>query len=451
MKSRHIGIIVFTLSIAACCFAQNSILGSYIAEGLQHNESIKQQRFLLDKNLYALKEARSLFFPSATVSAVYTRADGGRTIDFPVGTLLNPVYATLNAMTSSNSFPRLTDQHILVNPNDYYDAKIHITMPIVNAEIYFNQKIKKELVTLQQAEVNVYKRELLKEIKIGYFKYLQASQAVAIYKNALRLVKENERINHSLFDNGKVNRTAVIRAGNEVKKIEAALNDAAETQRSAQAYFNFLLNKPLESEIVRDEQPIDTTLISRISEKTITQRDELVKLEAAHNIQMDAKNMAWSFVVPKIGAFLDVGSQGFDWKYNDKTKYYFAGLSLEWNLFSSGRDYFKTQEALADVRGVESQTKYVEHQLRLQLSTAISGYKSSITTYESAIAQVESAEKYYNDIQKLYKEGQALYIELLDAQNQFINAQLQESIAKSAVLIKIAEVERAAASFTIDQ
>jgi hypothetical protein len=126
-------------------------LENYVKEGLQNNDGIKQREFLLEKSLYALKAARSLFFPSVSINTVYTKADAGRTIDFPIGTLLNPVYSTLNALTNSNRFPQLTDQHIMVNPDNYYDAKIHITLPIVNAEIYYNQKIKKELVTLQQA------------------------------------------------------------------------------------------------------------------------------------------------------------------------------------------------------------------------------------------------------------------------------------------------------------
>jgi hypothetical protein len=46
----------------------------------------------------------------------YFMAGGGRTVDFPVGDLLNPVYTTLNQLTGGNNFPQVTNQSILLNP-----------------------------------------------------------------------------------------------------------------------------------------------------------------------------------------------------------------------------------------------------------------------------------------------------------------------------------------------
>lgn len=73
------------LLLGLCCFVPihaQSVIDKYIREGLDNNESIKQQTFLLKKNLYALKEAQSLFFPKLIVSGSYNKADGGRTVDF---------------------------------------------------------------------------------------------------------------------------------------------------------------------------------------------------------------------------------------------------------------------------------------------------------------------------------------------------------------------------------
>jgi outer membrane protein TolC len=69
--------------------AQNR-LNDYISHGLESNQSIKEQGFLLKKNIYALQEAKSMFLPSVTFSTTYTKADGGRTIDFPTGDLFMP-------------------------------------------------------------------------------------------------------------------------------------------------------------------------------------------------------------------------------------------------------------------------------------------------------------------------------------------------------------------------
>ena len=117
-------------------------LEQYIKTGLSNNETIRQQQFLLDKSLWALKEAKSLFLPNVEFNGTYTLAGGGRTVDIPVGDLMNPVYKTLNQLTGTNNFPQVQNQSVLLNPNNFYDVKLHTTYPIINAEIAYNKKIK---------------------------------------------------------------------------------------------------------------------------------------------------------------------------------------------------------------------------------------------------------------------------------------------------------------------
>jgi len=231
MKKVFITLLLFPFMGA---YAQTN-LDVYIKTALSNNETIRQQQFLLTKSLYALKETKALFLPSVGFNATYTVADGGRTVDIPVGDLMNPVYKTLNQMTGTNNFPQLKNQSILLNPDNFYDAKIRTTYPILNAEIEFNRKIKTQQYSLQQIEINLYKRELVKEVKNAYYKYLQACEAVTIYETTLSLVKENQRVNTSLFNNQKVNRTAVVRSDNEVSKYNALLESAKQTRNNAKA------------------------------------------------------------------------------------------------------------------------------------------------------------------------------------------------------------------------
>ncbi|HEX9601241.1 MAG TPA: TolC family protein, partial [Mariniflexile sp.] len=74
--------------------------------------------------------------------------------------------------------------------------------------------------------------------------------------------------------------------------------------------------------------------------------------------------------------------------------------------------------------------------------------KSALEQFHADKNQKESAKKYNDDITKLYKEGQAIYIELLDAQNQWVNAQLNANISLYNSWIAFAEMERVNATFT---
>src|SRR5581483_1978285 len=249
---RHLFLLTFAVGAVHPLKAQSK-LDEYIKEGLTSNQSIKQQTFMLEKSVYALKEAKSRFLPDISFLTTYTKAEGGRTIDFPTGDLLNGAYATLNQLTGSNSFPQLQNQHILINPDNFYDAKLRTSLPVLNAELIYNKRIKQQQIDLQKSEVLLYKRELVKEIKTAYFKYIKAINAVKIYESSLRLVKGGQRINTALYNNSKVNRTAVIRSDNEVSKINASLITANKTAASARYYFNFLLNRPLTDSILVDD------------------------------------------------------------------------------------------------------------------------------------------------------------------------------------------------------
>ena len=428
-------------------YSQTS-LDAYIKTALSNNETIKQQQILLTKSLYALKEAKSLFLPSVVFNGTYTLAGGGRTVDIPVGDLMNPVYKTLNQLTGTNNFPQRQNQNVLLKPNNFYDARIRTTYPIINAEIEYNRKIKTQQYNLQQIEINLYKRELVKEVKNAYYKYLQACEAVTIYKAALVLVNENLRVNTSLFNNQKVNRTAVVRSDNEVSKYNALLESAIQTQNNAKAYFNFLLNTDLNTAIITDSitaVPFDIFL----TDTTVAKREELEKLKEAVAINQNITALAKSYKRPKLNSFVDLGSQAFDFKVNDKSVYYFAGLSLEWNIFSGNKNRYKIRQAETDEQVLQSQSNYVEQQLKLQLTISANSFKAAIADYNAAKSQVASSQKYYNDMFRLYKEGQAIFIELLDAENQLVNAKLQLNISLFDTWIKAADIERSNAGYSL--
>jgi outer membrane protein TolC len=427
-------------------YAQNK-LESYIQTGLKNNEVIRQHNFDINKSMYALKEARALFYPTVSLNGSYTKAEGGRTIDIPIGDMLNPVYSTLNQITNSNAFPMLENQSVLINPDNFYDAKIHTTMPLLNFEIIYNKRIKTQQTTLQKIELEIYQRELVKEIKIAYYKYLQSVEGIKIYEDALALVKENQRVNQALFRNEKINRTAVLRSDNEVIRIQANLETARQTSNNSRSYFNFLLNQKLDAAIDTDES--EAPPIEVLSENT-QNREELQKLTQAKEINENVSKLTSSYWLPKVNGFADFGIQDFDFEVDKNSRYYFAGVGLEWNIFSGNKNKWKLKQVEEDSKKIISQTDNVKQQLLLQFQVSQNNLKSALEQFNADKNQKQSAKKYNDDITKLYKEGQAIYIELLDAQNQWVNAQLNTNISLYNSWIAFAELERANATFTFN-
>lgn len=66
--------------------AQNaSILESYIEQGIKNNQQLLQEALAVEKSKSEIAEANGMFMPSVDFLSTYTIANGGRSIQFPVG------------------------------------------------------------------------------------------------------------------------------------------------------------------------------------------------------------------------------------------------------------------------------------------------------------------------------------------------------------------------------
>ncbi len=427
------------------------ILDKYIKEAFEKHPQIQQQQHLVQKNKLMYQEARNLWLPTAKFNTTYTLAQGGRTIAFPLGDLFNPAYSALNSLTNTRNFPTLENQNIQFFPNDFYDAKFNITQPIFNQEIKFNQKIKKEQIEFQSIEINQLKRTLVKDIKIAYFNYVQAGEAIRIYQEAKKLVEEAQRVNESLIKNDLATPLVRTRTQTQMNKLEAQLLEAQANEKNALTYFNFLLQQPENSPVLRD-----TTLFylekvqnTQDNESQISTREEIQKLQSAENLQNLNLRLQKSYFMPKLGASLDLGSQGFNWAFDKQSRYYLLGISLDIPIFSGFRNTLKIKQVQEDIKALQSQTKHVKNQLELQINLAKNNLNASKSIIKSTLADVTLTKRTYQDILKRYKQGTLPYIDLLDAQNDMIFAQIQHLINLGKVQIRESELEYALGNYKL--
>jgi len=423
----------------------------YLAEALNSNLVLKEKNVSYEKSIISLKQARSLFLPESWIEGQYSLAKGGRSLDLPIGDLLNPVYQTLNQLTGSTKFPTISNTSEQFLPNNFYDLRLRTTLPIINPSLKANRNINQSQVLLQQTEIDTYKRELIREVKVSYYKYLMAKNAISIYENALMVVNQNLKVNQSLLSNGKGLPAYVSRAESEVKQVESNLLAAKNDEQNAKAYFNFLLNKPLTEPVIAVESSLTENIeaVLNTSNDNINGREELKSLGIAKEINKDVQKLNRSFRTPKLNAFLDLASQGFDFKVNSNSFFYLGGVQMQVPIFAGKRNIYKIQQSELDGQNLEIRNEYVREQLQLSASVSRNNAATIYSNYNSAIKQEEAARKYFNLIDRGYREGVNTYIEFLDARNQLTNAQLQVNINKYKVLGAVADYERQTASYSL--
>jgi outer membrane protein TolC len=444
--------ILFANSIKA---QKSEVLEMYIKQGLENNLALKQKELDLEKSVMALKEANGLFYPSIEASSQYMIADGGRSINLPIGDLLNPVYSTLNQILSNSgqtgNFPQISNQKVQFLENDYHDTKLRVIMPLLNAEIYYNRKIKKEMISVAQSETNVFKRELIKEIKTAYFKYLQSIKVVDAYNSARNLVKEALRVNEKLVKNQMTGNDKLLRIQAELSQVEAQLTKAQNDSKTAVAYFNFLLNNDLNSNVLIDSLLFkNNKLINYDSSYFFShKRDELIQLKNYGNATGLLLNMKNSYWVPVISNVTDFGYQGNQYKFNSDQQYAMNVIEIKWSIFNGFQNRRKVKQAKIDKLTVEKKYSEVEQQIKLQQQVAIDNLETSDKTEKANLSSLNSSAEYFKVVSRQYEEGQKSLLDLLDARNQLTNSNINYSISHFETLIKLAELERAIGSFDL--
>jgi len=100
MHSRFLYIFFFYFILTTGIAGQSEILDNYIQTALKNNLSIASESLLKEKQQSRIEQAKKLKGFQIDLNANYLFAEGGRTLEFPIGDLFNPINTTLNQLTS---------------------------------------------------------------------------------------------------------------------------------------------------------------------------------------------------------------------------------------------------------------------------------------------------------------------------------------------------------------
>jgi len=438
---------------------QSAILEGYIQEGLNANLGLKQQSLDIAKSQEAIRQAKGLGQPKLTFDANYTMAAGGRKIDFPIGDLLNDVYGNLNALNAvpgnlppgviPSQFPTLENQQIQFLPNNFQETKISFAYPIYNSDLKYNREIQSYLLQSKTAGKAATEQELRYQITEAYLNYLRVLEAEKIWINAKTVLGELRRFNESLVKNNVATRDVVATAEYELSKADNEIFKFKSQQNTARAYFNFLINKDLQADVVADTALLRANLpayqAEQLVEQSLSNRPEFTALKAGQQAaETDVRRNAANLKIPDFYLGGSFGFQGFGYKFNKDQAYALAQVGLSYDLFDGGIRKSKTQEARLQAESVRNQTAQVQQQIALQVTSAWNELDAAQNTFRTTQVGLRAAEETFRIVNNKYRANQVLLLEFLDAQNRVTTARLQQLLAWSEVLVKEAGLRKAA-------
>lgn len=445
---------ILLLLLAAPVLPQNMVLQQYIDMGLESNLALKRKDFSLKQSLTALHEARGMFLPTVDINARYTRAGGGRTIEIPTGDLVNPAYRGLNQVLGQDVYPtNIPNETVNFLRKEEHETKISVQQPIFVPEIYFNYKIKHNMNEMERAERNLYARALVADIKTAYYNFLTTREVVNLYQTTKLLLEENLRVNESLYENDKATKDVVYRAQAELSELEQKLAGAERDMDLARFYFNFLLNRELDTPIEVMEtggfQLHEAGGLDESVRHALEYREELSQLN--YGIQAADNNITLnkSKFLPSVVFAGEYGFQGEEYNFNDEYDYWMASLVLKWNIFNGFSDKAKVEHAEYEKQKLNTQVNELKKQIALQVREAHHNTIVADKSLKAASDRVESARKSFEIIDKKYKEGLASQIEFIDARTTMTQAEINNIVTRYDYQIKFAELEKQSATYQL--
>jgi outer membrane protein TolC len=443
------------------------VVEALVAEALRSNQSLRQHELELDRARAALAQARGQYLPRLDVEARYSRAEGGRTIDFPVGDLLNPAYRTLNDLTERASFPEVDNQEIRFLREREQETALRLRQPLFNPEIVYGARARRHQVDAQAAAVEAFRRELVRDVRVAYFEYRTAAARVDILEATRALVRENRRVSERLRAAAKATPEAVYRAEVEVLAVRQRLDAARAGADRARRYLNVLRNRPADAPIpaprVSEEALTDRFVAAvrrelggalpsadagagpgRPGEVGVAGRPELARLAAAVEAAEAQRRAAQTAYLPTVSLAVDAGIQGSSYGVTGDQPFVLGSVVLRWNLFDGLQDRREVERRQLEAEALRARREEVAQQLDLELRTALDDVQVARRAVETAEARVRAARESFRLARRRYEEGRAPIVDLTDARTARTEAELNANVTRYGLLIELARLSYAA-------
>jgi outer membrane protein TolC len=424
-----------------------SSLDAYVAEAIQKNLGLAQQRLAAERGDAAIRQVHGLKGPSVSIDARYSKAYG-YVPDF--GPLLNPVYQRLNELSPPGPFPTDLDLRFPLAQ----ETRLRIAQPVYQPAIGAANQLARTQRDLQGAQIDVSARRLAADVRIAYLNMAKAARLGELYESTMPLMAENIRVNERLVANGRGTPDGVLRARAEQSEVEQQRASATERRSAARGYFNLLLDRAADTpvEVLSDSVlaagfsapmlPVDQAI-----RNALARREEFRQIELGVDATRAQERMAAAGALPSVGVALDYGVQGSEYRFSPDRDYALATITFSWNVFNGGQDAARRQQAALEGDRLRMQRREVERQITLEVMQAHESAEVARTAIGTAQARLASAKRSFELLSRRHAEGMASLVEFVDARTSFTNAGINLILTTYDYFARRVELDRAAALY----
>jgi len=335
-----------------------------------------------------------------------------------------------------------------VNNTSY--AYFSATQNIFNRDVLLASRSAKDVRIRAKQYTSANKIDITVNVSKAFYDVLLTMIQIQILDADILLLQESYKNALNQYKGGVVDKIDYKRAtislnnANAVKKASSEQLKARYAVLKQQMGYPDSLGLALQYDSLQFEQDayIDTTLAV-----SYDNRIEIQTLQTQQRLQQsNLKYYKWAYY-PEISAF---GNYNLNFQNNEFSKLYsqnypnsFAGLRLSLPIFQGGKRNQEIRQADLELKRVDLDMQNVKNSINAEYQQAIASYKSNYNNYAILRENVLLAEEVYNTIQLQYKSGIKSYLEVVTAQTDLLDSQVNYTNALFEVLKSKTDVQRA--------
>ncbi|MGX1930120.1 TolC family protein [Flagellimonas sp. 2504JD4-2] len=377
------------------------------------------------------------------------------------------------AGTATYVDPDAAEASLGQNPEFSTGGNITLSQTLFSEAANANISIQKSLQKAQEANFNAAELDLIFDVSNAYFNALILKVNAQIQNRNVDLTKRNLEIAQQNFEAGQSGKSDMLRFRSEMAQNTQSMIEAVNQLEQGFLVLNQLLNNQVGLEIDVEDVELNEGIFQRYNyeeffelldnptlrepfidfliEEAYTNAPELKSLD--YNLLATERNIklnSYGRLLPTLalqgqysstfnrsgaGSTPPQGTSLLDNTYN-------AGLNLSIPIVNQNLSNINRQTAIIQKEQLEINKNNVELGIAVNIRNAVLNLINQVSNIQLSKISEETAEEALELTQASYSNGAVNIVQLLDAQNNYLNAQLARANATYNYLINSLQVER---------
>ncbi len=403
---------------------------------IKNNDSIQQQRQVLEAQKSVKKSARAAFLPTAGVGYGYSET---------------ATYDSTKTSTTPNPITGVPPSYSGGSKESSF--AINLGYNLFNGLADWNRyKTASTQVDMQQYQYEGNKQDIILTTKSSYISYLNARSQLNVAKETLSLLEAQKKIAEVSYNVGQFSRADVLQVDTQLASTQLDLLNAQIAMKLAKQQLERYIGRVIGADEdvaevqVAGSYPVPS--MDTLQQMLEDNRSEMRYAKSAYQAADYVKKGSISGFLPKLNAGLTFGWNGDDFdtlggRENSYDGTRVLSFTATWNLFQGGYDYYTHQSNAYNLNASAFAVSDLRKTLRLQLSDAYEYYFSAREMVTAAKVAVAAAQESYRVTESLYENSEATTTDLLNASVALSNALNSLASANYTIITSVAQIERA--------